>query len=235
MVHTANANVEARLGRWPYDDTVGRLILVDHRMQPTDDDVARWVDIARGRGLRALRTGALFPPSDLPFRRAGFVAIDRLALFSRPTRDTAPRPATPRGVRLTALRPWHLGRVADLDAEAFGPVWGNDRPAIEEIRNATPQHRARIAVDRSRVLGMAITGRAGATAYLQRLAVDPAERRRGIAQALVEDSLRWARRTRRIMVNTSVDNTAAIALYDGLGFHRDEAALTVLELDLADP
>ncbi len=234
MVHTANANVEARLGRWPYDDSVGRLILVDHRMQPTDHDVARWVNMARDQGLRALRTGALFPPSDLPFRHAGFVEIDRLALFSRPTPDMAQRTTPPRGVRLTALRPWHLGRVADLDAAAFGAVWGNDRSAIEEIRNATPQHRARIAIDRSGVLGVAITGRAGATAYLQRLAVDPAARRRGIAHALVLDALRWARRARRILVNTSVDNEAAIALYRGLGFHRDEATLSVLELDLGE-
>ena len=37
--------------------------------------------------------------------------------------------------------------------------------------------------------GFAITGRAGVTGYLQRLAVDPAHRRRGLARRLVDDAL----------------------------------------------
>ncbi|MEM8621293.1 MAG: GNAT family N-acetyltransferase [Actinomycetota bacterium] len=240
MVHTASARAEARLGPWPHETTVGRLVLVDHRMQPTDIDVAEWVERARARHLTTLRTGALFPPSDRPFRRAGFIEIDRLALLRRPldgTPQAAPAATTPEtatrdSVSLKAMRRWHLHRVADLDVAAFGHRWGNDRAAIEEIRDATPTHRARVAVDRSGVSGMAITGRAGETAYLQRLAVDPDARRRGIARALVIDALRWARRNRQMLVNTSVDNEAAIGLYRSLGFERDDITLSVLELDL---
>ena len=234
MVHTASTRAEARLGPWPHETTVGRLVRVDHRMQPTDVDVAEWVEQARALQLTTLRTGALFPPADRPFRRAGFIEIDRLALFRRPLdrQAEAPHTSTSDSVSLKAMRRWHLRRVADLDVAAFGHRWGNDRVAIEEIRDATPTHRARIAVDRADVVGMAITGRAGESAYLQRLAVDPGAQRRGIARALVNDALRWARRSRQMLVNTSVDNEAAIGLYRNLGFERDDIALSVLELDL---
>ena len=84
------------------------------------------------------------------------------------------------------------------------------------------------------IVGYAITGRAGPRGYLQRLAVDPLLQRRGIGAALVRDGLRWLRRwgAREVLVNTQVDNRAALALYEALGFRLQADGLAVLRRDL---
>ena len=74
-------------------------------------------------------------------------------------------------------------------------------------------------------LGQAASGRA---AYhddwlgLHDLAVDPAYRRRGLATAVVAELLGWGaeRGATTAWLHVEVDNDAAFALYDGLGFSR---------------
>ena len=75
-----------------------------------------------------------------------------------------------------------------------------------------------------------MTGRAGRQGYLQRLAVDPDTRRRGLGRALVVDALRWVRRTggRSCLVNTQADNQDALVLYEACGFRRLPSGLGVL-------
>ena len=70
------------------------------------------------------------------------------------------------------------------------------------------------------VAGFLVSGRAGRTGYVQRLAVHPSAQRHGLATALLLDSLRWMRRTRvrRAFVNTHVENEAALELYRRHGF-----------------
>ena len=80
-------------------------------------------------------------------------------------------------------------------------------------------------------LGYAITGIAGRRGYVQRLAVHPDARRRGIGATLLVDGLRWARRrgAREAVVNTDRDNAAARSLYESYGFVELPAGLVVLE------
>ena len=56
----------------------------------------------------------------------------------------------------------------------------------------------------------------------------------GHGRALTIDALRWMMRRRLgdCLVNTSVDNAAALALYDSIGFQRMDEQLTVLQVDL---
>ena len=53
---------------------------------------------------------------------------------------------------------------------------------------------------------------------------------------LALDAMRWMTRLRCIdaWVNTSVSNTAALLLYEGLGFDRRPERLIVAELDLTN-
>jgi ribosomal-protein-alanine N-acetyltransferase len=76
-----------------------------------------------------------------------------------------------------------------------------------------------------------VTGLGGSTGYVQRLAVDPDVRRRGLARALLADSLRWQSRrgATRSLVNTQVGNDAALALYLAAGFDLLPRELTVFE------
>ena len=215
--------------QWPHDPTVAHLVFVDHAAIPTPDQVAQAVAHARDRGARAIRTSALFPRAAEVVLGQGFEPIDRLALLSRPI---SRRSTPPAGRPTRPLLPWHHGAAAEVDRDAFGPLWGNDAPSLREIRRATPRHRARVTRDGRAIVGFALSGAAGDAGYLQRLAVVSTHRRAGHARDLVVDALRWMSDSglTSVLVNTGIDNTAALALYDGLGFRRLSDELTITEL-----
>lgn len=220
-----------RLRPWPNDPTVGHLVFVDHSETPTPDEVAQAVAHARERGVRSVRTSALFPAAAEVVLAAGFAPIDRLALLSRPiSARSAPAPGRP----THPLRVWHHAAAAAIDRDAFGPLWGNDAASLRDIRRATPRHRARTARVGHTIVAFAISGAAGDLGYLQRLAVATDHRRAGHAHDLVADALRWMHQTglTSALVNTGVGNTAALALYEGFGFRRLGDDLVIAELVL---
>ena len=219
-----------RMRQWPNDPTVAHLIFTDHQRTPTTDDLVDAVDHARARGARAVRTSALFPDAAEVTRAAGFTSIDRLALL-RLDLDDVDLDVTETRHDIRPLQVWHHRLAAEIDRRAFGPMWGNDAASLRDIRRATPIHRARLVRDRGSVVGFAISGAAVDNGYLQRIAVDPDAHRRGVARDLVVDALRWMRADRReqCLVNTGVDNQAALALYDGFGFVRLADELTIAE------
>lgn len=218
---------------WPNDPTIAHLIFVDHAATPTPDEVIRAIAHARTRGARAVRTSALFPKAAEVVLDLGFEPIDRLALLSRPI---STRSAPPPGRPTRPMLAWHHAAAAQVDRDAFGPLWGNDAASLRDIRRATPRHRARIVRDGRRVVAFAVSGAAGDHGYLQRLAVATAHRRAGHARDLVADALRWmtADGLTSVLVNTGVDNVAALDLYDGFGFRRLTDTLTIAELRLVD-
>jgi ribosomal protein S18 acetylase RimI-like enzyme len=182
-----------------------------------------WAALADAGASRVV-TGALAPADAAPFLAAGFRIAETLDLLARsldvpPTR-TGPRTRRARG----------LGPVAELDRAAFGDR-AFDPAALRDAVDATPRTRVRVCGSPRRPLAYAITGVAGARAYLQRLAVHPDARRRGLGQALVVDGLRWARRrgARRALVNTHTDNAAARRLYEANGFRSLPEGLVVVE------
>ena len=79
--------------------------------------------------------------------------------------------------------------------------------------------------------GFAITGKAGSTGYLQRIAVHPKMQQLGIGRQLVDDALKWLirRGTSRALVNTGVDNFSALAMYERASFERLGDELVILE------
>ena len=226
----------ARLGRWPHDDAVAHLVLLDHHMVPTDTDIADWIDQAKGQDARLVRTGALFPNATGPFLDAGFHVADTLTLLSRPIVDLDPpgaggRPRTGGPVRLRRLRPSMLGEAADIDRRSFSTPWANDTAALVDIMSATPFHRSRSLHHEGRMVAFSISGRADRFGYVQRLAVDPSARRCGFARLLLDDALGWMRRRNvsRAMVNTAADNRPALSLYESTGFERQPGSLLILE------
>src|SRR5436190_634893 len=81
--------------------------------------------------------------------------------------------------------------VLALDHIAFGAD-GFDTAALDAALHATTAVRLRAVGRGSMPQGYAITGAAGRRGYVQRLAVHPDARRRGIGGALLVDGLRWA-------------------------------------------
>ena len=157
------------------------------------------------------------------FRLRETLTLLELALLTR--REAMPG----RGVRRGGRRDIPGALAADLAAFPAGAAL--DRVGFDEARHAT--HRTRFAVrDTPQGLrGYAISGVAGRSGYLQRLAVHPGAQGRGYGTALVADSLAWlARRgARHALVNTHPTNSRALALYDAFGFRPREARLGVFE------
>jgi ribosomal protein S18 acetylase RimI-like enzyme len=239
-------------------------VVLDHHRAPDHEELADALDRARRRGYHRARTSALFPVVTPVFLAAGFAPIDTLALlrcellddassFTDATATATPSAMAPRRrrgdrrgsgdttslvapppVRLRALRRRHHRVAAQIDLLAFGDPWANDATSLGEIRHATPIHHAVRSVEGRRTTGFAITGLAGDTGYLQRLAVHPDHHRHGIGTALVADAMTWIREcgAGTVMVNTGIDNHAALALYRRFGFHELAQRLTIAELDL---
>lgn len=233
---------------WPGDASIAHLVLLDVDLIPSRSEVARWTAAAFDHGrsarrvagrtadappVRLIRTGALFPSAAASFEAQGFEPVAHLALLERllAPGERLARPRTAHDVTTVRMRTRDLPFAAGIDASAFPAGWQNDERSLADIRRATPSARARLALFERRPMGLAITGRAGPNGYVQRVAVHPDARRLGLGRLLVLDALRWlARRaTTRVLVNTDVENHAALALYASCGFHRRDDDLVVME------
>jgi len=237
----ANPTARADIRRWPLDPSIAHLVLLDVYMEPSIDTINGWIrDAFASTDIQRIRTGALFPAAANAFLGAGFVEADRLALLERAVHDRVDI-SIPPGLTTRRLRTRDLDAAADIDRASFPDGWQHDGASLEEIATATPQSRRRFVARSSgrrtgshhqTPIGFAITGCAGPTGYLQRLAVHPDARRNGAARLLVDDALDWLvrRGAHRAMVNTGIDNQAALDLYRQAGFDRLNDELVVVDL-----
>jgi len=192
--------------------------------------VARCVEQLRSRGYASAVTSALSPFQSLPFVDAGFQVRERLVLLSRDLRVALPTAER----RTRRSRRADRDEIVELDNVAFDGFWRFDSQGLDDAFNATPLARFRVADDPEGIVGYAITGVAGVTGYLQRVAVHPRVRHSGWGTALVADGLRWlaASGAERVLVNTQPDNEAALSLYESCGFRKLPLGLCVLGRDL---
>jgi len=109
------------------------------------------------------------------------------------------------------------------------PARYTDLAAIDAIQNASPEavhwtpteylkHDCRVCDVNSCVAGFLVTRQVGpGEGEILNLAVDPAERRHGVARALLEDALA---RKGAWFLEVRASNAAAIRLYESAGFER---------------
>lgn len=213
------ATIPAKAQRCPGDPAMAQVVVLDGLVVPAPEHWRGWARSLASAGFTTMRTGALSPRQAHQAEQAGMHCVQELALLDlvAPARPTRPAHRTRRAHR------HHLTAMALVDRAAFGDRWALDEHMIGDIRRATPSHRARVVVLRSSrptPAGFLVSGRAGRTGYIQRLAVDPSFQRTGIASSLMADALRWMHRSRlqRVFVNTHVENTAALELYRRHGF-----------------
>lgn len=226
---------QARAGPWQGDPRVAYLVPLASGPTPSEGFV-RWamVELA-AQGYQRVVTNALSSTEQVAFLAAGFEVQERLHLL---VHDLAHVPGAVGyggpGAGHRRARPSDQRAVLELDARAFPSFWHLDQPGLDDALRATPRTRFRVVTVGSDVLAYALTGRAGRRGFVQRLAVDPAHRRRGMGRLLVVDALRWLRRRggRRALVNTPTDNEAALALYESVGFRREPRCLAVLAAGL---
>jgi ribosomal protein S18 acetylase RimI-like enzyme len=217
---------------WSFSTDIAHLVFYNQSRVPSPDDVRKWMAELSRLGYRSVRTGALGLVGSSVVAELDFQLVQTLALLEH----NDPASAPPTKVETSRLPFTRLQQASNTDVAAFGAVWGIDATTIADMSTATPAHRMRsIGGNGPTLNGYAVSGRDGRLGFLQRLAVDPAAQRRGIGSALVADSLRWLARWRcaRVLVNTHVDNTAALALYHRMGFVTLPDQLRVFERNLA--
>lgn len=223
----------ARTSPWRGDGSVAYITPVPDAPIPSAAFVQRCCEQLARRGYGRVVTSALGEGEQRGFREAGFEPVEELHLLAHDLRRLPTAPQIPAVIRRAAKadRP----AVLAVDDQAFPPFWQLGDAGLDDAIAATPRTRFRVArLPDGAVAGYVVTGRSGRRGFVQRLAVRPDQRRRGMAQALVLDGLRWLRRWRvdRAVVNTQLDNTAALSLYERLGFRLEPSGLCVLTRSL---
>lgn len=212
-----------------------QVVVLDGAAVPGVAHYRAWAVELADRGFTSIRTGALAPRHATQAEMAGLHCAQELVLL----RLDAPLPSLDRrnapGTRLHRLADDGYRHAAAIDEQGFGERWHLDAQMLADIRSATPRARTRLATTGGAVSGFLISGRSGRIGYLQRLAVDPTVRRRGVATALIGDAFGWMRRigVRQVYVNTHTDNDGALALYRHLGFRDVPERLRVYEGDIS--
>lgn len=220
----------ARAGPWRGDGRVAYLAPLAPAGAPSVDFLRRCIETLAARGFEQVVTSALAPAEQPGFTAVGFEVYERLHLLSHDLDRIEPAPHA--GVPLRRGRHADWAAALEVDAGSFGPFWRLDTEGLREAIEATPVARFRVAAAgrNAPVLAYAITGLSGNQGYLQRLAVHPEHRRRGLGRALAVDGLHWLRRkaVAEAVVNTQLGNEAALGLYMSLGFREEPIQLAVL-------
>lgn len=230
-----DGDISARVRTWPSRSDIAHLVLADHTLGPSESGLQEWRRAIAAAGFDVIRTGAISSDAAEVFSTSGFRPIQTLALLQLDDETSFRRFRKLRSPlhEMRSLRSVRSLQVAaDIDAKAFDSGWEMDAPGIREACLATPQHRIRLAVSADdRPLGYMVTGKSGATGFIQRLAVDPQSEGIGVGSALLQDGLTWLARHRveSVLVNTHVDNRRALELYRRWGFRLLEDHLVVLE------
>jgi ribosomal protein S18 acetylase RimI-like enzyme len=221
----------ARIWPWRGDRTVAFLAPVPEAPILSAAFLRRCLTILRERGFARVVTSALSPLEQTGFLAAGFEVAEELHLLSRQLDGLPPRPA----IDVTRVAASARPQVLAIDRVAFSPFWQLDEHGLDEALGATPRTRFRgVEGEDGTLVGYAIHGRSGTRGFVQRLAVVPEARRRGIGGGLLLDGLHWMRRrgVRRAVVNTQVGNKVALTLYYDAGFRREPSGLSVMEAGL---
>lgn len=215
---------EVRLGDWllrAADGFTGRansVLPVGDPGRPLDEALRAVRRFYAERGLTARFQVPLPLATDLDAALAadGWTAFDDVHFLVAGTADVLrahqPRPGPPPVVLLdTPDDTWlsgYLYRGTELPAGAIRVLTNAERPVFAAVRDGTGQ----LAVGR----GVVHDGWLGVTA----VTVAEAGRRQGLGRQVMLALLHWGREqgARSVYLQVAGDNTAALALYDGLGF-----------------
>ena len=228
--------VHARVRPWSGNDDKAFLIIGaphDPLVDPAGRiPVDRWLETIRGWGFTSVRTNAVSTTVATALASAGFTVAQDLVLLRR-DHDATPAFGIPRDARPKVLRRTrdHAADLIDLDGIAFGNEWALDAPMLTDALAATTTSRIFVARRDDVLQGFVIVGLTARTGYIQRLAVHPSVRRSGVGARLLARALQWAdkRGATHSVVNTEVDNAAALALYSKFGFEALPDRLNVME------
>jgi len=142
--------------------------------------------------------------------------------------------------------PADVAAIVRLEAVALGKDAWSEALVTHGVSGDLPTVHYLVVRDGGTVIAYAVVSVVGDIAELQRIAVDPAHRRRGLASRLLADVGRRAaaERVQRLLLEVREGNTDALAFYAARGFeeiarrpryYRDGATAVVLELPVTGP
>ena len=177
-------------------------------------------------GAEEIFTSALRPREQQFFPDLAFTLHEELILLAHNFESPIDFPTRPS--RKSRRSDWD--ELLKIDNAAFSQFWQFDDLALAEAISATPRTRVRVDAPDT-PSGFAITGRSGRIGFLQRLAVDPHHQRIGIGRSLVADALQWSKKrfVKELLVNTQINNSGALSLYESMGFTKKHGGLAVLQ------
>ena len=105
--------------------------------------------------------------------------------------------------------------LAELDKKCFSVPWSK-QSFLEETKN--PLAIYLLAKDNGKILGYCGFWRVSGEVQVTNIAVLPEYRRKGIAKALAEEMLKICTDDEQIVLEVRKSNSAAISLYEQLGF-----------------
>jgi len=230
MVHHGRDRVQ--IGAWRSRNDTANLVPFPDGDALSPQALDHALETARSHGFAAAYPAAMSEAQAVPFVAAGFELLEELHLLRRPLDPDLLGPPDKRG-ELRRGRRTDFAQVLELDALAFDGFWQFDRASLADAMRATPRHRFHVTRT-DPVVGYHVTGLAGASAYLQRVAVHPDAQGQGWGRQLVDDALRWSAThgARMMHVNTQLTNQRAFELYERNGFVLADERLQVLRRTL---
>jgi [ribosomal protein S18]-alanine N-acetyltransferase len=128
-------------------------------------------------------------------------------------------PLDPNNISLLWASPDRVGDIAALHARLFDPPWDDESITQLVEHPAAAAFVAQVREPKS-LAGFIIGQIAADEAEILSVGVAPEWQRRGIARHMIEGLTRAARlaEVKRLFLEAAADNTAAIKLYNSLGF-----------------
>lgn len=146
---------------------------------------------------------------------------------------------------IAAATPADVAAIVALEADCQGADAWSAALIGDGVAGAVPTVSYFLA-RRGPVIGYAVASVAGDVVELQRIGVDPAHRRRGVAGELLDQVVEVARAADadRVLLEVREDNAGALAFYAARGFvelarrqryYRDGASAVVMERSVTGP
>ena len=121
-------------------------------------------------------------------------------------------------ITVVPMNPSHVAALAQLEARCFSEPW-SEAALQEELSN--PCSRFLVALMDSHVVGYLGCHHIADEGFIANIAVSPSERRQGVARALLCSAIEQGKGLVRLTLEVRQSNTAAVSLYESLGFTKD--------------
>jgi GNAT superfamily N-acetyltransferase len=196
-----------------------REIAAEH--EPTESFLEAWAADANPAGTALLRA-------------AGYEPVTYMAEMIRPSVDDLPDHSLPEGLEIRPVRDEDVRTIWEADVEAFRDHWGFVEPTEEDYRRFLefPYHDPslwKIAWDDEGVAGQVKSfvntaeneAHGRQRGWTEAISTSRRWRRRGVAKALIVESIRElaARGMTEVALGVHVENpNGAYSLYEGLGY-----------------